>query len=123
MTATRIKKSNGTSIVASAYCKTASKFVGTVPQHAPPTPKPYEALLPIDKIGDAAFGILGTPNDTIAIIGLESCGCSGKLQGFHPSSEAWESFDHPKLESALIQGGRSSLRYGLTFIANLRLSL
>lgn len=109
MTATRIGNSNGTpNLIVSAYCKTAKKFLGIVSHQVPSPGKPYEALLPNDKIGD--LHILENPNETIAIINVKSCGCSGRLQSSHPSSGTWDNLDLPRLESSLIQGGKHSLR-------------
>ena len=110
-----IKRAGDKRLIASAYCRSATKFVGVVTPGPPPTEgpnqtKPYEALLPSDKLGNPMAKILKNPNETIAIINVHSCGCSGKLQSYNASSHVWQNVENVSVDNALVQGGSNSLR-------------
>ena len=111
MTASRTKIQRR-DVVAAAYCKTPTEFIGTVgpePSSFQDT-HPYEALLPTDTLGNPMVKILEKPNDTIAIFSVEPCGCRGQLQSYDTSTETWTDIHDIKLDNTLIQGGNNSLR-------------
>lgn len=107
-----MKKDEGWRLIVSAYCRSASKFVGVVGPDSTPVEanQTYEALMPYDKVGDPMARILKNPNGTIAIIHLETCGCSGKLQSYDPNANLWQNVSDVAPENALVQGGRNSFR-------------
>lgn len=109
-----IKREGDKRLIVSAYCRSASKFVGVVTPGSPSTEinqtEPIESLMPYDKLGNSMAKILKNRNQTIAIINVESCGCSGKLKSNDGGSSIWQNVGNVTVYNALVQGGSNSFR-------------
>lgn len=77
----------------------------------------YKVLLPIDSLESKK--VIMSPADNVAITAVQSCGCTGALQYYTPTTNVWKTESNITRQNALILGKDNSLRYERNRLLNI----